>query len=99
MLGAQLRSHPEAVSATSILVMQLHGQKFHPIQAYLPVLTGRLFNLTELDCPLLSFLFSYSLFIEDLMVKNMCLGASLSYTLEHVNVLLRPLVSLCAKWG
>lgn len=46
------------------------------MQARVPGLMGKLFNLTELAFPLLSFLFSYSLFIEKLMVKNMCLGGT-----------------------
>lgn len=51
---------------------------FDSTQAQVPALMGRLFNLTELDFPLLSFISPYSVFLEDLMVKCMCLGARLS---------------------
>lgn len=60
---------------------------------------GTLFDLTKLDFPLLSFPSHYSLFIDSLIIKNMCLGAktakyqfSLSYNPEQVNLQLSFLV-------
>lgn len=81
MLGAQLLSHPEfwlLVGLATFLFM-LHSlvvKGFDSTEAWIPALVGRLFNHTELT--FLSFIFPYSVLMEDLMVKNMCLGARLT---------------------
>ena len=70
---------------------------FDSTQAWVSTLMGSLLNLIELDFPLLSYLFPYYLFTEDLMVKNMCLGAELT---EHQSRYhLSASVSLSAKRG
>lgn len=83
MLGAQLLSHPEfwLLVGLATLLFMLHSlvvKGFDSTEAWVPALAGRLFNHTELDFPLLSFIFPYSVFMEDLMVKNMGLGARLT---------------------